>query len=168
MAITIAEAARQWRVARETIYRRQLADELEFATIDPPTIDASEMLRAFGEPKAASDKPAATDVVALSRIEAICEALKAAAEYLMAELAAMKKELQAEHEQTRKERDRLLEFLGAQKRLLETSETSTSPLPRGETSPLQRGETSPLQRGEMAEAQAVLAAQQRVETHLTK
>jgi hypothetical protein len=86
----------------------------------------------------------------------------------MAELATMKKELQAEHEQTRKERDRLLEFLGVQKRLLETSETSTSPLQRGETSPLQRGETSPLQRGEMAEAQAVLAAQQRVETHLTK
>ena len=159
MAITISEAAREWRVARETIYRRQLAGELEFATIDPPTIDASEMLRAFGEPKAAADKPAATDVVALTRIEAICEALKAAAEYLMAELATMKKELQAEHEQTRKERDRLLEFLGVQKRLLETSETSTS---------LQRGETSPLQRGEMAEAQAVLAAQQRVETHLTK
>ena len=127
MAITIAEAARQWRVARETIYRRQLAGELEFATIDPPTVDASEMLRAFGEPKAAADKPAATDVVALTRIEAICEALKAAAEYLMAELATMKKELQAEHEQTRKERDRLLEFLGVQKRLLETSETSTSP-----------------------------------------
>ena len=30
----------------------------------------------------------------------------------MAELATMKKELQAEHEQTRNERDRLLEFLG--------------------------------------------------------
>ena len=91
MAITIAEAARQWRVARETIYRRQLAGELEFATIDPPTVDASEMLRAFGEPKAAADKPAATDVVALTRIEAICEALKAAAEYLMAELATMRR-----------------------------------------------------------------------------
>ena len=124
MAITIAEAARQWQVARETIYRRQLAGEMEFATIDPPTVDASEMLRAFGEPKAAADKPAATDVVALTRIEAICEALKAAAEYLMAELATMKKELQAEREQTRNERDRLLEFLGVQKRLLETSETS--------------------------------------------
>ena len=34
----------------------------------------------------------------------------------MAELATMKNELQAEREQTRKERDRLLEFLGVQKR----------------------------------------------------
>ena len=131
MAITIAEAARQWRVARETIYRRQLAGEMEFATIDPPTVDASEMLRAFGEPKATADKPAATDVVALTRIEAICEALKAAAEYLMAELATMKKELQAEREQTRNERDRLLEFLGVQKRLLETSETSNVTIAAG-------------------------------------
>ncbi len=152
MAITIAEAARQWRIGRETIYRRQLAGEVQFATIDPPTIEASEMLRAFGEPKAALDKSAAIDVVALTRIEAICEALTTAAERLMAELATIKLELQAEREQSRKERDRLLEFLGVQKRLLESSGTSTSAL----------------QRGEMAEAQAVLAAQQRIETHLTK
>lgn len=154
MAIPIADAARQWRITRETVYRRQLAGELRFATVDPPTVEASEMLRVFGEPKTTPDKStSAVDVLALGRVESICDALRASTEYLMGEIATIKQQLQAERDDARKLRDRLLEFLAAQKRLLEA--------PTGNV-------TETLQRGETAEAQAVFAAQQRVERHLMK
>lgn len=47
MSITISEAARRWGCGRETIYRRQRAVELSFASTEPPTVDAAEMVRVF-------------------------------------------------------------------------------------------------------------------------
>jgi hypothetical protein len=114
--------------------------------------EMSEMLRTFGESK--PDKPAAVnDVVALAPVESSCDGLKAAAVRLMAELATIKRELQTEREETRKERDRFRDFLRTQRRLLENHAL-------GECHP---GTAPPaLQYGGLAEAEAVFAAQRRL------
>jgi DNA-binding SARP family transcriptional activator len=112
----------------------------------------SEMLRAFGESK--PDEPAAaSDTVALAPVETSCDVLKAAAVRLMAELATMKRELQAEREEALKERDRFRDFLRTQRRLLENHalvECHSGKAPLA------------LQCGALAEAEAVFAAQRRL------
>jgi len=110
MVITISEAARQWSVDLDTIYRRQLAGQLRFATADPPTVEAAEMRRVFGPP----------DTAALARIEAVCELLKTEGSSLRAELATIKQELLV----ARDERDRLLDLIAA----LVQSQSRKSPL----------------------------------------
>jgi uncharacterized small protein (DUF1192 family) len=148
MATTIAEAARRWGVDGETIYRRQLAGELNFATTDPPTVEACEMVRVFGEPKPKPDKAAAVgDTCAVARVEAFCNMLKAEVRRLKAELASIKQELRDTRDDARRERDLLLDLLAA---LVESHV---------------RKPLSVLQRGETGEALAVLAAQQRRESH---
>jgi hypothetical protein len=50
MSITISEAAERWGIDPEDIHRKQRAGKLNFATAEPPTVETSEMLRAFGLP----------------------------------------------------------------------------------------------------------------------
>src|SRR3974390_919912 len=99
MALTVAEAARQWRVGREAIYRRQLRGEIKFATSDPPSIEVSEMLRAFGKPNRTKG---GGDTALLSRVEAICDGLRDPIENLMAYLAALRQDLDAERGEIRR------------------------------------------------------------------
>lgn len=158
MSTTISEAARRWGIGRETIYRRHRAGKLNFATTDPPRIDASEMLRVFGEPKPWSKKGAGDGTIAaLARLEATCELLRAECERLKAELAAVKEELRNSRADARTERDRLLDLLSAHQRAPESKVGGSTLVP-------QRSELSELpHRSEMTEAEAVLAAQQRAE-----
>ncbi len=146
MSTTISEAARRWGIGRETIYRRHRAGQLKFATIKPPTVEAGEMFRVFGEPK--MNKAAAGANAALARLEATCEMLKTETARLSAELASVKEEFRDAREDACKERDRLLDRLATQQRVLETRVGRSTLVP---------------QRSEMTEAEAVLAAQQRVE-----
>src|SRR5665213_1064482 len=151
MATTISEAARRWGIGRGTIYRRMRAGRLNFATTSPFTVEASEMLRVFGEPRSRTkrDNNAAHDnAVALARVEAVCELVRAEAERMKSEMAMIKGELQAAQDNFHKELDRLLELLAARQRLIEAQ---LGKLP------------SALEQGETAEAQAVLAALERVE-----
>ena len=109
------------------------------------------MLRVFGEPRSRTkrDNNAAHDnAVALARVEAVCELLRAEAERMKSEMAMIKGELQAAQDNFHKELDRLLELLAARQRLIEAQ---LGKLP------------SALEQGETAEAQAVLAALERVE-----
>ena len=129
MGISISEAARRWGVGRETIYRKQRAGELSFATTEPPTIDGSEMLRVFGEPKPKRDKGAGGDV-ALARVEVERDHLKAEADRLRAELATAKQEFYVDRDDARKERDRLLDMLASQQRLLESQARRPSMIER--------------------------------------
>lgn len=146
MALTIAEAARQWHIGREAIYRRQLRGELKFTTSDPPSVEASEMRRVFGKP---SSTKGPSDAAILSRVEVICDGLRGPIENLLTQLAAFRQDLQAEREEIRRDRTPLSDFLASQTRLLEDKNNTIAP---------------GLQRGEMAEAQVVLAAQQRIDT----
>lgn len=130
MGISISEAARRWGVGRETIYRKQRAGELSFATTEPPTIDGSEMLRVFGEPKPKRDKGAGGDPVLMARVEAERDQLKAEADRLRAELATAKQEFYVERDDARKERDRLLDMLASQQRLLESQARRPSMIER--------------------------------------
>ncbi len=108
------------------------------------------MLRVFGEPKSKSDKAAAGgNIVALARVEIVCEMLKAETERLKAELATAKEEFCDARDDARRERDRLLDLLAAQQRIIESRIGKSTLVPR---------------QGEMTEAEAVLAAQQRVES----
>jgi hypothetical protein len=176
MATTISEAARRWGIGRETIYRRRRAGRLNFATTEPPTVEASEMLRVFGEPKPKlGDGAGRGTVAALARLEATCELLKAEGERLKAELAAVKEELRDSRADARKERDRLLDLLAAQQKVLgnRVGESNQAPQRSEITELPQRTEMTELphrsqmtelpQRSEMSEAEAVLAARQRAE-----
>jgi hypothetical protein len=119
--LTISGAAKQWGIGRETIYRKQRAGELSFATAEPPTIDPAEMLRVFGEPK---PKPgrfsmSAHEAALLATLEAERDRHKADAERLAVELASAKQELHVERDEARKERHRLLDQIAGQQRLIE-------------------------------------------------
>jgi len=109
------------------------------------------MLRVFGEPKPKPNKAAADGaIVTLVRLEAMCELLKAETERLKVELATVKEEFRDARDDARRERDRLLDLLAAQQRVVESrGGGSTTLVP---------------QRSEMTEAEAVLVAQQRVES----
>ena len=132
------------------------------ASTNRSIVEMSEMLRMFREPK--PDEPAtASDTVALAPVETTYDVLKAAAGRLMAELATIKQELQAEREENRKERDHSRDFLRAQRRLLENHALVENHAGRAPPA-LRCGE---LECGELAEAQAVLAAQQRFENPLS-
>jgi transposase-like protein len=149
MSTTISEAARRWGIGRETIYRRHRAGRLNFATTDPPTIAASEMLRVFGEPKSRSSKGAGREsTAALARLDAMCELLKAEGERLKLELASVKEDLRDARADARKERDQLLALLADQQKVPERRAGTARSFP---------------QPSEMTEAEAVLAAQQRAE-----
>jgi septal ring factor EnvC (AmiA/AmiB activator) len=151
MSITISEAARRWGVGRETIYRRKRDGRLSFATTDPLTVKASEMLRVFGEPKPKPKNAAGRgSIVALTRLEVMCELLKAEGDRLKAELEAVREELRDARADARQERDRLLDLLAAQQKPTESRIVRSPLLP-------QRTET-------MTEAEAVLAARQRAES----
>jgi hypothetical protein len=150
MSTTISEAARRWGVGRQTIYRRRRTGQLKFATTNPSTVKASEMLRVFGKPKPKSEKAATSgNIVALTRVEVVCEMLKAKTERLKAELATAKEELRNARAAARRERKRLLDLLSAQQRLIESQIGKSTLVPH---------------QGEMTEAEAVLAAQQRVKS----
>jgi transposase-like protein len=150
MSTTISEAARRWGICRETIYRRRRGGQLKFATTKPSTVAACEMLRVFGEPKPKPNKAAGSaTVVALTRLEAMCEMLKAENERLKTELATVKAEFRDARDDARRERDRLLELLAAQQRVIEDRVGMSMLVP---------------QPAEMTEAEAVLAAQRRVES----
>lgn len=53
--LTITEAARQWRLSRQTVYNKIQSGELSASedVSGAKVIDTSEMLRVFGEPKSA-------------------------------------------------------------------------------------------------------------------
>jgi len=174
MAIKISTTARQWGVGRETIYRRQLAGELSFATVDPPTIEATEMLRAFGKPQPKAKKATVgIEAVALERVDVVCDMLKAEAERLKADLTVIKKQLDVAREEACREQERWRELFLTQQMLIEThDEKSMLLLERVEkavaqvllaTGPdvMSQSEQLQLERGEVV-AQAVFAAQQRV------
>ncbi len=150
MALTISAAARQWRVSRETLYRRQLAGVLSFATTDPPTVETSEMRRVFGEPKPKSDHAVVNGKsTTLARVNAVSDMLKAEAECLKAKLVTIKQELDAAHDDARKEHERWLDL----QQLVESSASKS---------------TLVFEPGEAVVAQAVLAAQQRVKSEAGK
>jgi hypothetical protein len=110
------------------------------------------MLRVFGEPRSRPkrDNNAAHDnAVALARVEAVCEFLRAEAERMKGEMAMIKEEVQAAHDNFHKELDRLLELLVARQRLIDAQLGKLPPV---------------LEQGETAEAQAVLAALERAES----
>jgi len=147
MALTISAAARKWGTGRETIYRRQLAGKLSFATTDPPTVEATEMQRAFGDPKPRPDRPAPCGKVApVARFDAACAIIRAEADRLKAELRAIKQALDAAQENARNEHEQWLRLLATQQ-LLESHAALPQPV---------------FEPGEAAVAQAVLVAQQRV------
>jgi hypothetical protein len=134
--LTISGAAKQWGVSRETIYRKHRAGELSFATAEPPTIDGAEMVRVFGEPKPKRPRvPISADEAALlARLEAERDRHKADAERLAAELAMTKQELHVERTDARQERQRLLDLVTSQQKLIE-DRTKTSPQPAEATRP---------------------------------
>jgi hypothetical protein len=108
------------------------------------------MLRVFGEPKPKSDEATASgNIVALARIEIVCEMLKAETERLKVELATAKEELRDARDDARGERDRLLDLLAAQQRIVEGRIGKSTLVPH---------------QSEMTEAEAVLAARQRLES----
>jgi hypothetical protein len=114
------------------------------------TVEVCEMLRVRGEPKPKPNKAAGgATIVTLTRLEALWEMLKADNERLKSELAAVKVEFQDARDDARRERDRLLDLLAAQQRVVEGRVGRSMLIP---------------QPGEMTEAEAVLAAQQRVES----
>ena len=82
----------------------------------------------------------------LARLETLCDMIKADAECLTANLTTIKQTLDAAQEDVRKERERVLNLVANQQRVLE-SDVCKSRLT--------------FDRGEMAIAQAVLAAQKR-------
>ena len=118
-------------LASETFLIHQAAD---FRHVD----DAA----SFRDPKPAQ----APDGDDLARLETLCDMIKADAECLTANLPTIKHTLDAAQEDVRKERERVLNLVAEQQRLLE-SDVCKSRLV--------------FDRGEMAIAQAVLAAQQR-------
>lgn len=122
MSISISEAARRWGVGRETIYRKHRKSEISFIEGDPPTIDAAEMLRVFGEPgqKKAAAKAKAGDLAAQVRAEVQLDAQKAEIERLKSELASAKNELDKERDDAKKEREKVLDLLASQQRLIES------------------------------------------------
>jgi hypothetical protein len=159
LKLTIAEAARQWHIGREAIYRKQLRGELKFTTSDPPSIESAEMLRVFGKP---SPPKSASDPAILSRVEASLEGLREPIDNLVTQLVALKQDFQAERDEIRRARDFLLDLLASHKKTVD--DQSNTIAPEGKTIAPEGNTIAPgLQRGEMAEAQAVLAAQQRIE-----
>ena len=150
MIISIREAARRWHVGRETIYRRQLAGQLCFATIDPPTIEASEMLRVFGEPKPERLRPKPNgNTVALARIEAVCDTLKTELNQLKADVAKTNEELRAALNEAGNKREQFPRPVTIQQQPVAHQTETTAPV---------------CDRGEMSVAEAVFEARQRLES----
>jgi hypothetical protein len=159
LKLTIAEAARQWHIGREAIYRKQLRGELKLTTTDPPSVESSEMLRAFGRP---SLPKSANDTAILSRVETSLEGLREPIDNLLTQLVALKQDFQAERDEIRRAREFLFDLLASHKKTVD--DQSNTIAPEGKTIAPDGNTIAPgLQRGEMAEAQAVLAAQQRIE-----
>ncbi len=129
MGISISEAARRWGVGRETIYRKHRAGDLSLATSEPPTVEVAEMLRLFGEPKPKRSKTAGTDAeaVALVRAEVERDQIKAEADRLRAELATTKQALDTERDEARKERQRLLDLVTSQQKVIEDQSARPPP-----------------------------------------
>jgi hypothetical protein len=166
LKLTIAEAARQWHIGREAIYRKQLRGELKLTTTDPPSVESSEMLRAFGRP---SLPKSANDTAILSRVETSLEGLREPIDNLLTQLVALKQDFQAERDEIRRAREFLFDLLASHKKTVDDQSNTIAPEgktigPEGKTIAPDGNTIAPgLQRGEMAEAQAVLAAQQRIE-----
>jgi len=99
----------------------------------------------FRKPKPAREA-AGDDTVHLARVEIVSDMLKADAERLRIDLVTIKHDLQAARDDVNKERERWLDLIANQKRLLESEACKPMLV---------------LEQGEMALAQAVLAAQQR-------
>jgi hypothetical protein len=159
LKLTIAEAARQWHIGREAIYRKQLRGELKLTTTDPPSVESSEMLRVFGRP---SLPKSANDAAILSRVETSLEGLREPIDNLLTQLVALKQDFQAERDEIRRAREFLFDLLASHKKTVD--DQSNTIAPEGKTiAPVGNTIAPGLQRGEMAEAQAVLAAQQRIE-----
>jgi hypothetical protein len=159
LKLTIAEAARQWHIGREAIYRKQLRGELKLTTTDPPSVESSEMLRVFGRP---SLPKSANDAAILSRVETSLEGLREPIDNLLTQLVALKQDFQAERDEIRRAREFLFDLLASHKKTVD--DQSNTIAPEGKTIAPEGNTIAPgLQRGEMAEAQAVLAAQQRIE-----
>jgi len=130
------------------------AVDLSFTTAEPQPLKAAEILQVFGELQQKQDKAALYGNTAVpAPVEAVYDLLKAAAERLKAELALIKQELRAARDDDRKELNRLLDLHAAQERLTEGRAKNSTLL---------------LAQGEMAEAQAVLGAQRRVERNVGK
>jgi hypothetical protein len=148
MVISIAEAVAEWRNGRENDYRQQIAGDPRTDATEQPGVGASEILRVFEGPKPVQGKPTVVnDSAAAEVVEAVCDVLKATAERLLAQVASIKQDLLAERAEARADLQCLLDYLAAQKRLIE-GRTGKS--------------TQSVQCGEMAEAEVVFAAQQRI------
>ncbi len=111
-------------------------------TTDRPCLDDA---ASFRKSKPAREA-AGDDTVHLARVEIACDMLKVDAERLRIDLVTFKHDLQAARDDVNKERERWLDLIANQKRLLESEACKP---------------TLVIEQGEMALAQAVLAAQQR-------
>jgi len=129
-----------------------MANTVAKLSIDHSIVEASAIRRTLGETKPA--KPAAT-ATSLPSVETAYDVLKAAAERLMADLALLKHEIQADREETRKDRDHFRDFLRTQRRRLENHALVESHPAKALPS---------FQCGSLVEAEAVLAAQQRLQS----
>jgi len=132
--------------------RRAVDSSFTIAELEP--VRPAEMLRSFGQLQQKQNKAApCCNTAAPASVEAMYDLLKSAAERLTTELALIKQELRATRDEDRKELNRLLDLLAAQKRLTKDRAKNSNLL---------------LERGEMAEAYAVLGAQRRVEPNVRK
>ena len=131
MSTSISEAARRWAVGRETIYRKHRKGEISFIEGTPPTIDPAEMLRVFGEPGEKKKKtPATPGAAAAVRTEIELDAAKAEIDRLQSELASAKGDLDKERDESRKEREKVLDLLASQQRLIENQSRKPTLLER--------------------------------------
>ena len=149
MTITGTEIAGQPRLSEETKHPQEPTGRLQIGSADPSSGALPGISVMRDHLKSNSSRPAiATDAAASMQIEPACNTLKSVAERLLEELKNIKRELQAERATTRNDLEGLLDFLNVQKKLIQGRvENSAQALRRGET----------------AEAQAILAAQSRLD-----